>query len=81
MSIKVVKWIPIQIHILILLIAINQKPSPYCKIILKKIQDNIKLHHELLPIILTSNDKVFFVDDSLIQGVAPYVKKMLFKTV
>ncbi|OCG44958.1 hypothetical protein A9G28_01405 [Gilliamella sp. Fer1-1] len=31
------------------------------------------------PIILTSNDKVFFAGDSLMQGVAPYVKKMLFK--
>lgn len=31
------------------------------------------------PIVLTSNDKVFFAGDSLMQGVAPYVKKMLFK--
>lgn len=43
-----------------------------------KIQ-NIPLIHEPLPIVLTQNDKVLFVGDSLMQGVAPYVKKMLFK--
>lgn len=32
-----------------------------------------------IPIVLTQNDKVLFVGDSLMQGVAPYVKKMLFK--
>ncbi|OCG04745.1 hypothetical protein A9G12_06685 [Gilliamella sp. wkB112] len=31
------------------------------------------------PIVLTEHDKVFFAGDSLMQGVAPYVKKMLFK--
>ncbi|NUF49286.1 SGNH/GDSL hydrolase family protein [Gilliamella sp. ESL0250] len=45
----------------------------------KKIQGDIELPHEPLPIVLTSNDKVFFAGDSLMQGVAPYVKKMLFK--
>lgn len=45
----------------------------------KKIQENTEQPHELLPIILTSNDKVLFAGDSLMQGVAPYVKKMLFK--
>ncbi|MWP61465.1 SGNH/GDSL hydrolase family protein [Gilliamella sp. Pas-s25] len=44
-----------------------------------KIQGDIELPHEPLPIVLTSNDKVFFAGDSLMQGVAPYVKKMLFK--
>ncbi|MFQ0996462.1 DUF459 domain-containing protein [Gilliamella sp. CG25] len=34
---------------------------------------------ELSPIVLTKNDKVLFAGDSLMQGVAPYVKKMLFK--
>ena len=37
------------------------------------------LNNEPLPIVLTENDKVFFAGDSLMQGVAPYVKKMLFK--
>lgn len=32
-----------------------------------------------VPIVLTEHDKVFFAGDSLMQGVAPYVKKMLFK--
>lgn len=32
-----------------------------------------------LPIVLSKNDKVFLAGDSLMQGVAPYVKKMLFK--
>lgn len=41
--------------------------------------ENIPLIHEPLPIVLTQNDKVLFVGDSLMQGVAPYVKKMLFK--
>ncbi len=40
---------------------------------------DIPLIHEPLPIVLTENDKVFFAGDSLMQGVAPYVKKMLFK--
>ena len=40
---------------------------------------DIPLIHEPLPIVVTKNDKVFFVGDSLMQGVAPYVKKMLFK--
>lgn len=31
------------------------------------------------PLALTLNDKVFFAGDSMMQGVAPYVKKMLFK--
>lgn len=35
--------------------------------------------HYPIPISLTENDKVFFAGDSLMQGVAPYVKKMLFK--
>ena len=43
------------------------------------LKHDISLIHEPLPIVLTKNDKVFFVGDSLMQGVAPYVKKMLFK--
>ena len=45
----------------------------------KVLKHDIPLIHEPLPIVLTENDKVFFAGDSLMQGVAPYVKKMLFK--
>ena len=41
--------------------------------------DDVSLVAEPIPIVLTQNDKVFFAGDSLMQGVAPYVKKMLFK--
>ncbi|OCG40037.1 hypothetical protein A9G25_09110 [Gilliamella sp. Bif1-4] len=44
-----------------------------------EVHKDIELIQEPLPIVLTSNDKVFFAGDSLMQGVAPYVKKMLFK--
>ncbi|OCG26607.1 hypothetical protein A9G11_13635 [Gilliamella sp. wkB108] len=40
---------------------------------------DILLSYHPFPIQLTDNDKVFFAGDSLMQGVAPYVKKMLFK--
>ncbi len=47
---------------------------------LPKVQiHDVPLIHQPLPIVLTENDKVFFAGDSLMQGVAPYVKKMLFK--
>ncbi|SCC11294.1 hypothetical protein GA0061081_10636 [Gilliamella bombicola] len=59
----------------------QNKPTP--ELVLrgepKTMQVDIELPHEPLPIVLTSNDKVFFAGDSLMQGVAPYVKKMLFK--
>ncbi|MWN89126.1 DUF459 domain-containing protein [Gilliamella sp. Pra-s65] len=45
----------------------------------KNLNVEIELTNKSLPIVLTSNDKVFFAGDSLMQGVAPYVKKMLFK--
>ncbi|MCO6551699.1 MAG: DUF459 domain-containing protein [Gilliamella sp.] len=57
----------------------NPETQPMLQDDYKKIQEDIKLHHDLLPIELTSNDKVFFAGDSLMQGIAPYVKKMLFK--
>ena len=41
--------------------------------------DDASFVAEPIPIVLTQNDKVFFAGDSLMQGVAPYVKKMLFK--
>ena len=43
------------------------------------LSDDASLVDEPIPIVLTQNDKVFFAGDSLMQGVAPYVKKMLFK--
>ena len=43
------------------------------------LSDNASLVDEPIPIVLNQNDKVFFAGDSLMQGVAPYVKKMLFK--
>ena len=43
------------------------------------LSDDASLVDESIPIVLTQNDKVFFAGDSLMQGVAPYVKKMLFK--
>jgi hypothetical protein len=42
-------------------------------------KNDSQLIHQPLPIVLTENNKVLFVGDSLMQGVAPYVKKMLFK--
>lgn len=43
------------------------------------LSDDASLVDEPIPIVLNQNDKVFFAGDSLMQGVAPYVKKMLFK--
>lgn len=43
------------------------------------LSDDVSLVDEPIPIVLNQNDKVFFAGDSLMQGVAPYVKKMLFK--
>lgn len=43
------------------------------------LSDDASFVAEPIPIVLTQNDKVFFAGDSLMQGVAPYVKKMLFK--
>ena len=46
---------------------------------LEILPDDASLIDDPIPIVLTQNDKVFFAGDSLMQGVAPYVKKMLFK--
>ncbi|WP_294965995.1 DUF459 domain-containing protein [uncultured Gilliamella sp.] len=43
-----------------------------------KISEIIAIYKPL-PIFLTEKDKVLFAGDSLMQGVAPHVKKMLFK--
>ncbi|MCX8699888.1 DUF459 domain-containing protein [Gilliamella sp. B2840] len=45
----------------------------------KVLFEDVSLVDQPTPIVLTQNDKVFFAGDSLMQGVAPYVKKMLFK--
>ena len=52
---------------------INQNEQP------EVLPDDASFVAEPIPIVLTQNDKVFFAGDSLMQGVAPYVKKMLFK--
>jgi Uncharacterized protein conserved in bacteria len=53
--------------------AIDQDDQP------EVLPEDESLVNEPTPIVLTQNDKVFFAGDSLMQGVAPYVKKMLFK--
>lgn len=57
----------------------NQKPLLTDIETPKEPKRDVSLISEPQPIVLTKNDKVFFVGDSLMQGVAPYAKKMLFK--
>ena len=64
----------------------NLKDNKTSKIAVKTSQKTVEKHvykiseyDDLSPITLNQKDRVLFAGDSLMQGVAPYVKKMLFK--
>ena len=64
----------------------NLEDNKTSKIAIKTSQKTVEKHvykiskyDDLSPITLNQKDRVLFAGDSLMQGVAPYVKKMLFK--